>query len=55
VVIITIELGLILTKVRVEEIMHGLGRVDSCEVTRINNNCVLIAVGGNSSLKLFTI
>lgn len=53
--IVTIDIGIILTKVKIEEVEHGLDRVSSCDIIRINGRDVLIAISGAKTLRLATI
>ena len=50
--VISLEIGLILTKVKIEEVRHSLSRVDSFDVVRVNPQCVLMAIGGGREFQL---
>lgn len=53
--LLSIEIGIILTKVKIEEIEHGLDYVSSCDIIRLNNKEVLVAVAGAKRLRLAAI
>lgn len=53
--LVSVEMGLILTKVKIDEVEHGLDRVSSCDVIRINSKEVVIAVAGAKTLRLASI
>jgi hypothetical protein len=53
--LLSIEMGIILTKVKIEEVEHGLDKVSSCDIIRINSRDVLVAVAGAKTLRLAAI
>ena len=48
-------MGLILTKVKIDQVIHSLQRVDSCDVIRVNPQTALLAIGGAGSFQLVKI
>ena len=52
---ISLEMGLILTKVKIDQVMHQLERVDSCDVIRVTPKTALLAIGGAGSFQLVKI
>ena len=44
--VISLDIGLILTKVKIEEIFHKMERVDTCDIIRIKEKTSLLAIGG---------
>jgi hypothetical protein len=48
-------MGLILTKVKIDEVEHRLDKVSSCDIIRLNNKEVLIAIGGSKTLRIASI
>jgi hypothetical protein len=53
--LVSIEMGLILTKVKIDEVEHRLDRVSSCDIIRLNSKEVLMAVAGAKTLRLASI
>ena len=48
-------MGMFLTKVKIDEIVHKLKRVDSVDVIRIGGKMSLMAIGGANLLRLIKI
>jgi hypothetical protein len=53
--IVCIEIGMILTKVRIDEIVHTLPAVESCEAVGVSGKGVLMALAGGGKLRLASI